>query len=461
MKHHKRLLSTILSVVFVFWLNSCSEKKSPPPEVSKSSNEDIPIETELVKKRLLKNTLNVAGQIHPEFGKEVSLTNHIQGRIVRILVSPGQNVHKGQILAWIDSRTISGIQSELIEADSKLAIAKAHEIRERLIYNEQLKRPEALIEAQAQFDEANTKLKLTARNLKRYEQLTREKIAATKDLYAAQASFATAQSVFKQAKADLEREERLFKNKAMMKRDLQLAQAEVRSAQQHLNTLRQRLIFNGMTKAQVENVLKNGQINGEIPIISSMSGVISGQYVALGEIVDPGKKAFRITDLSTVALSADIPAADLPKISIGTTVTAKISGYSNQTFEGKINYISSHIDPESRTAQIRARIPNPDLKLRASLFTDTEIQLPPHMVLACPKDALQSRGNEKVVYIANQEHYKEQAVEVGASNEEYYEVISGLKEGDKVVTTGSLLLKAQFESGNPHSIISAQGAQQN
>ncbi|MDX2107308.1 MAG: efflux RND transporter periplasmic adaptor subunit [Candidatus Melainabacteria bacterium] len=440
---------------------SCNSPQEKTNDASKTTVKDIPIKTELVKERNLNSSLNVAGQIHPEFGKEVTLTNHVPGRIIQIFVSPGQKVHKGQALALVDSRTISTLQSELVESDSKLAIAKAHEEREQQIFNEQLKRPENLIEAQAKFDEARTKAKLTARNLKRYEQLTREKIAATKDLYAAQANYATAQSVFRQAKADLEREERLYKNKAMMKRDLQLAQAEVRSAQQHLNTLRQRLIFHGMTPAQITDVIKTNRINGEIPITSSLDGIISGQYVALGETVDPGKKTFRITDLSVVALTADIPAADLPKINIGTPVIAKIPGYSKKIFKGKINYISSHIDPESRTAQIRARLPNPDLKLRASLFTDTEIQLPQHTVLACPKEAVQRKDDKKVVYISVDGKFKEQPIEVGTSNEEYFEVTKGLSDGDRVVTTGSLLLRAQFESSHAPEVISERGAMQN
>lgn len=442
-------------------MSGCNTQKENHLEASQSTSTDIPVETELVQKRVLTSSLHVAGQIHPEFGKEVSLTNRVQGRIAKILVAPGHKVNKGQTLALVDSHSIGAIQSELIEAESKLDIAKAHEEREKLIYNEQLKRPEALIEAQAQFDEAKTRAKLAQRNLERFEQLTREKIAATKDLYAAQANHASAQALFRQTKADLEREERLFKNKAMMKRDLQLAQAEVRRARQHLDTLKQRLIFLGMTAQKVDQVITTGKINGVTPIISSIAGTISKQYVAQGEIVDPGNKAFRVTDLTTVALAADIPAADLPKLSIGTPVVARIKGYSGRSFKGKINYISSHIDPETRTAQIRASLPNPDLKLRASLFADTEILMPPRKVLACPKDAVQNKEGKKVVYVVDQKQYKEQRVELGGSNEKYYEIVSGLSEGDSVVTSGSLLLKAQFASGNPPVAISDRKETQN
>lgn len=440
--------------------NGQSSKKEATLNGSRSLIEDVHIRTESVQKRPLTDSLHVTGQVLPEIGKEVSLTNRVTGRVVSILVAPGQHVAVGQVLALIDSQQISDLQAELIEAHSKLDIAKAHEERERQIYGEQLKRPKALIEARARFDEAKVQSDLTERELKRVEQLHKERIAAAKDLLAAQASYAKSQSIHRQTKADLEREEGLYENKAMMKRDLQVVQAETRRAQQHLNTLRQRLVFLGMTPSKVDHVIATGQIIGTIPIIAPLAGIVTQQDVALGEIVDPGKQAFRITDLSTVAISADIPDMQLPKLKIGMQVKARINGYPDQTFTGTINYIGTHVNPETRTAPIRARLVNTDMKLRASLFADTEIELPPHMVLTCPKEAIQERNGKKVVYLAVQQKFREQPVQVGRSNEKYYEVISGLDEGDQVVTAGSLLLKAQVSAGHSHSAISDSGAPQ-
>ncbi len=434
-----------------------SSHQNKPLKTTEAKAEDIQIETEAVKSRRLTDSLQVAGQIHPEFGKEVLLTNRVRGRVVKILVAPGHEVKKGQTLALIDSKQISDLQSELIESQSQLDIARAHEERESQIFQEQLKRPETLLKAKAHLEQAKVQSGLTERNLKRYEQLVKEGIAASKDFYAAQASHTKAQSVYRQAKSDLEREKQLYQNKAMMKRDLQLAQAEVRRAEQRLNTLRQRLIFLGMTATKVDQILATGRIVGTTPIIAPMDGIISQQEVALGEMVDPGKEAFRITDLTTVALAADIPDVDLPKLTIGMPVKARISGYPGQIFPGKINYISTYIDPDTRTAPVRARLVNPDLKLRANLFADTEILLPPHTVLACPKESVQKKEGREVVYVADGGRYIEQPIHVGIDSEKYYEVISGLKEGDRVVTTGSLLLKTQVASGHPHTALSDKG----
>jgi RND family efflux transporter MFP subunit len=426
--------------------------------VPSSTSQQIKLESEAVKKRSLGDSLNVAGEILPEFGKEVSLTNRVRGRVVQIFVKPGDSVTQGQTLALIDSQQISDLQSQLIEANSKLDIAKAHEEREKQVYNEQVQRPEALLEAKERFEEAKVQLQLSKQNMERYDRLLEEGIAASKDFYASQAKYNRARSLHRQAKADMEREQGLYKNKAMLRRDLQLAQAEVRRAKQRVSTLKQRLIFLGMTESNVNQIITSGKIEGTVPIISSMSGTVSDQNVALGEIVDPGKEAFRISDLSTVSLSAEIPAADLPSLGLGMPVVARISGLPGQVFKGKINYIGSHIDPETRTAPIRAQLDNKDAKLKASMYADTRIELPPRMVLACPKQSVQKKKGRSVVYVADDEKFIEQPVRLGRDNEKYYEVITGLNEGDRVVTTGSLLLKTEVASGSPGAtVISGRG----
>lgn len=451
----------ILLVALLLGVSGCNilekSRVSEKPEDFYSKDNRVNLATETVQKRRLSDSLQVPGEIHPEFGKEVLLTNRIRGRVVKIFVSPGRKVEKGQTLALVDSKQVSDLQSELIESRSQLDIARAHEERERQIYQEQLKRPEALLEADADLEQSKVDLELAERNLKRYKQLLDEGIVASKDFYTAQASDLKAQSVYRQAKADLERERRLYKNRAMMKRDLQLAQAEVRRAQQHLNTLRQRLIFLGMTAARVDQILATGKIVGTIPIIAPMAGIISKQEVALGEMVDPGKVAFKITDLTTVALTADVPDVHLPKLAVGMPVKARINGYPDLVFAGKINYISTYIDPDTRTAPIRARLVNTDLKLRANVFADAEIILPPSTVLACPKESVQKKGGRQVVYVADDHGYREQPIQIGRTDEKFYEVKAGLSEGDRVVTTGSLLLKTEIESGNRRSAVSDLG----
>ncbi|MBX9692502.1 MAG: efflux RND transporter periplasmic adaptor subunit [Cyanobacteria bacterium] len=423
-----------------------AEEKSV--KVSQTLTNDLHMKCEPVQKRVLATSLHVTGQIHPEFGKEVELTARVPGRVVDILVTPGQQVSAGQTLALIDSQQIGDLEAELIESQGKLDIAKAHEEREKQIFEEQLKRPKILINAKAHFDEAKVQLDLTAREFKRMEELQNERIAAAKDYFVAQANYNKAQSVHRQAVADLQREERLFENKAMIMRDYQVSQAETRHAQKHLNTLKQRLIFLGMTPKLVEKIISTGEIEGTVPITAPLSGLVTHQDVALGEIVDPGKQAFRITDLKTVAISADISEADMANVKTGMKVTAKVTGYQSKTFTGTISYISTHVNSDTRTVPIRASLLNTDLKLKPNMYATIDMDLAPRTVLACPKSAVMKRDAHKVVYLTSGESYKQHNIEVGASNANYYEVISGLTEGDQVVSSGALLLKTEFAGGH-------------
>lgn len=421
--------------------------KSRAIDLSQSLAEDLHIKTEEVRKQLLATNLHVTGQIHPEFGKEVSVSPRVPGRVVEILVTPGEHVAAGQNLAMLDSQQVSDLQAELIEALSQLGIAQACEERERQVYEEQLRRPKSLIEARSRFEEAKVQLELTEKELNRVEELRKAEIAAAKDLNVAQAGHDKAQTLFHQAKSDLQREQSLFQNKAMMRRDYQMAEAETRRAQQHLKTLRQRLLFLGMTAASLEQVIKTGKIVATVPIKAPVAGLITHQEIALGEMLESGKQALVVSDLSTVALSADIAEVDVSNLSIGMPVKATVTGYPDKVFTGNISYISTHVNPESRTVAIRARLKNSDLKLKASMFAETDIELSPHMVLTCPKCAVLERDARKIVYLASGHGFEEHFIKVGRANERYYEVISGLTEGDRVVTAGSLLLKTESTGG--------------
>lgn len=404
----------------------------------------VDIRNEPVEKRLLAVNLHVTGQIKPEVGKEVNVNTRFSGRVTEVRVTPGQFVKAGEVLAMVDSQQISELQAELIEAKSKLAIAEAQEERERQIYEEQLLRPKTLIQARTHYDETKVQLELAESEFKRQEGLYHEKISSAKDYLAAKANLAKAKAAYAQALVDLQREERLYANKAMMKRDYQLAQAETARARQHLNTLVQRLQFLGMAPHMVHQVANEGKIIAEVPIVASASGVITHQGTAVGEVINPEENVFRITDLSTVVVAAEIPEVDLPRVRLGSRVKVKIASHPDRVFEGVISYISEHVNPETRTVSIRARLPNPGRLLKSNMFAECDIEGEPVMVLACPKSAVQEREGSKVVYVYTPDGYKEKPIDVGSESEDYYQVIAGLTEGERVATQGSLMLKTEL-----------------
>lgn len=410
----------------------------------------IDLKTAAVSKRSLANNLHVTGQIHADVGKEIDVTARFSGRVVKVNVSLGDFVKTGQILATVDSQENSDLQAELLEAKSKLTIAQAHEERERQIYEEHLHRPPALIEARTRHDEAKVHLELTQAEFERQQGLYREKIASQKDFMNIQATLAKAKLAFRQAAADLAREERLYKNKAMLKRDLQLAQAETSRAKQHLETLKQRLRFLGMTPALVQQVLSTNEVMGVVPLLASGSGVITHHDVAPGEIIDPGKRAFTITDLSTVVVNADIPEVDLQSVHIGAPVTVTIASHPGEKFLGYVSYVSEHVSPDTRTVPIRARLDNKARKFKSNMFAEIDLKGQPKLLLSVPKTAVQERDGKKIVYVQTPQGFVERLIKVGGDTEEYYEVTSGLTEGEQVATQGSLLLKTELTYQHAH-----------
>jgi cobalt-zinc-cadmium efflux system membrane fusion protein len=413
----------------------------PPSELSSAhaATKVIPIQV-----RPLSVTLHATGRILPDVGKEVNVASRFPGRVQEVRVALGHTVNRGDVIAVVMSQEISDLEAEMLEAKSKVSISEAQEERERQVYEEQIQRPKALISARTAYQETKVQMELAESEYQRQEGLYREKISSAKDYLSAKASLAKAKTAYAQASSDLQREERLFKNQALMKKDYQLAQAETLRAKQHLNTLQQRLIFLGMAPSMVQEVLRTGKIAGSINVVAPVSGIVSNQSIAPGEVVEPGKRMVTITDLAVVVACADIAEADLPKVRIGSPVEVTTSSYPNEKFMGTISFVSENVNPETRTISIRARLKNPLRHLKNNMYAEIDVSARDQVVLACPKSAIQEHDGKKVVYVQTAAGYEERPIEFTSQSEDYVAVTHGLKEGENVATQGSLLLKSEL-----------------
>lgn len=413
-------------------------------KVSEKVAQQIDMRHEVIKKHALTIPLHVTGKIEPDLGKEVDVTSRINGRVKKILVAPGQEVRHGQVMAMLDSQEISDLQAELIEAKAKLNIAQAHVEREQMVYNELLIRPKTLIEAQTGFEAATVQKELAETEFHRQQGLYKEKISAQKDYLAAKALSATANATFEQARVSYEREKNLFKNKSMLRKDLQLAEAEAAREQQHYNTLKQRLDFLGADPAMLASVIKSGKISGLVRIIAPVDGVVSHHDVAVGEVVHPDKSMFKVTDLSTVVVKADLPEVDVARVHLGGKVKVNVASYPNEVFYATVSFISEHVNPDTRTVSVRARLNNIGRKFKLQMFAEIDLEGASRDLLACPKSAVQEMDGKPVVFVRKGEGYEERHLKLGVDSEKYYEVLSGLESGEEVVTQGSLMLRTEL-----------------
>ena len=171
-------------------LTSTSEQTECRIPLRDRSLHSLLIRSEEVTYRELPIYLSLQGKIQPEPGKEVDVNTRILGRVLSVAVHVGDAVKSGQLLAILDSKEISELEAEVIEAKSKLRVACAQKERENQIYQEQLVRPKALIAAKADFQQARAQLEQAEAELERQDGLRREKIASDKSFMEAKTAAA-------------------------------------------------------------------------------------------------------------------------------------------------------------------------------------------------------------------------------------------------------------------------------
>lgn len=204
----------------------------------------------------------------------------------------------------------------------------------------------------------------------------------------------------------------------------------------------------GLSADQIENLQKTQQVPHTLRINSPRDGVVIEKNALQGTMTEPGKVLYRIGDLGTVWALADIYEQDLPFIQVGQEALVKLSYMPDRSFRGRVTYIYPTVDEKTRTARIRMEFPNPGFFLKPGMFATVEI----HAVLAndavlVPDMAVLRSGDKNTVFIVlDGGRFDPRQITLGArSMDGNYQVLSGLKEGETVVTSGQFLLDSESQ----------------
>ncbi|MEI7927856.1 MAG: efflux RND transporter periplasmic adaptor subunit [Verrucomicrobiales bacterium] len=185
-------------------------------------------------------------------------------------------------------------------------------------------------------------------------------------------------------------------------------------------------------------------------ILSPISGTVVGQNVYEGQTVATGDKLLEIADFSDMWFVFRAYEQDLPWVKLGETVSITTPSLPGRTLEGKIAFIDPNFDEATRSTNVRVILPNPIVngrrELLHKLYADGSVNVEAPDVLSVPRSAVIQTGPEAVVYVdRGNGAYARNVVRIGRRGDALLEVISGLKEGDKVVTNGNLLIDGQAE----------------
>ena len=185
-------------------------------------------------------------------------------------------------------------------------------------------------------------------------------------------------------------------------------------------------------------------------ILSPIGGTVVGQNVYEGQYVTAGEKLFEIADFSTMWFQFRAYEQDMPWIERGQTVVITTPSLPGKSFEGKITFIDPNFDEATRSTKVRVELDNPLVNGRRALlhrlYADGAVSVAAPPVLTVPRSAVMETGPESVVYVdQGGGAYARTVIKIGRHGDALLEVLSGIKEGDKVVTNGNLLIDGQAE----------------
>ncbi len=177
-------------------------------------------------------------------------------------------------------------------------------------------------------------------------------------------------------------------------------------------------------------------------------GIVVEKMVVEGQMVEPGMKLYRLADLATVWIQAQVYEQDLPFIRLGQEAVVSLASQPDTKFRGRVTYIYPTVDEKTRTARVRMEFHNPGYFLKPGMYATVEMtcELATSEVLV-PDSAVLRSGEKNTVFVALAGgRFEPRTVSLGAAAEHgFYQVLVGLKEGEKVVTSGQFMLDSESQ----------------
>jgi len=219
---------------------------------------------------------------------------------------------------------------------------------------------------------------------------------------------------------------------------------DVRSEGRQREGARQRLANLGVPVEVIDRIATEGLASVNIPIMAPRSGVVLERMAVEGMMAKAGEPLFRIADISTIWVLAEVPEGALMDIAHGADVRISFQGLAGAPMTGRIDTIYPELDMMTRTGKLRIELPNPDGRLRPNMFADVEIMLGQAPVVQVPEGAVIDTGDRQVVILdLGEGRFRPAPVTVGRRGGGMIEIISGVVAGDRVVSTATFLIDAE------------------
>jgi membrane fusion protein, copper/silver efflux system len=216
------------------------------------------------------------------------------------------------------------------------------------------------------------------------------------------------------------------------------------SADELLRSVRRRLELFDVPDGQIMELSGTGRTRRLITLYAPISGVLLRREVTEGERVEAGTTLLEVADLSRVWVMASVYEYELPFVREGQRGTMTLSYLPGKTFEGRVSLVYPMLDPATRTVQVRLEFANPAMELRPDMYAEVELQADLGERLSVPASAVIETGTRAVVFVDRADGaFEPRDVGIGLRLEQTYEVLSGLQEGERVLTSGNFFVDSE------------------
>lgn len=208
---------------------------------------------------------------------------------------------------------------------------------------------------------------------------------------------------------------------------------------------RERLIALGISTIQINQLNKKRRVKQYVKIYAKQNGIIAKLSIREGMFVMPQKQVMSLADLSSVWILAEVFESQADWVKVGQSSDVTLSYLPGREWEGTVEYIYPSLDPKTRTLKVRLRFENKDESLKPNMFAKVAIYGgAKREVIIIPREALIRTGNDQRVIISVGEgRFQARDVIAGIESGEFIEIVKGLDEGDKVVTSGQFLIDSE------------------
>ncbi len=239
--------------------------------------------------------------------------------------------------------------------------------------------------------------------------------------------------------------------------EYKVAIAAQKAAEAAATVSENRLHLLGMKQSEVSALASTGEIVPRYAIKAPIDGLVVQREITLGEIVSPDRESLMVlADTRTLWVLADVPEAGLMGIAAGATVWIRVGPSDAAPFEGRVAYISPTVDISTRTAQVRIEVATKDYPLKPGMFAQAEFVLTapagqsPAPVVAVPIEAIQTVEGGPAIFVPVPDEpntFAKRSVTLGKSIGGLVPITAGLVEGERFVSAGTFILKAELGKG--------------